>query len=566
MSYLDLIAARQADRKSEAPKTETMRICDLPIEHYLDVDLTDELRKKGNTRLRPIQSQALAAIRDARGGLMPIGVGWGKSLIALLAGTVLESKLALILCPASTVNTLRQTYMEWRLLYRMPATQILSYSALSRPEGTAILDKLIANREDRDVVLVCDECHRLKRKESARTKRVLRFMLARPDVRFVALSGTMTSKSIKDFGHLAELALRHRSPLPRNHHALNAWSEVIDVEGRPTNSDVWAAKPLQKWALQNNLEIPSTLIRGIRHAFQHRLRSCPGVVASDQGALGCSLLLHPIEDVAVPESIAHWMNEVDDPGVDPQGDVIPDDLTAWRIRRQLVSGYYYRWDWPDNIEDTEWMETRSNWNRQVRGELQMRSREGYDSPFLVAAEVQRYIESGRRHRALHRAWIEWDAQRHKPMPPREVIWIDKYLVKHAATWARARKQPVAIWYDGKALEDAFRDEGIPVYASGQEPPAKAETCALSIKAHGIGKNLIQWSTALVVNWPSSGELVEQLLGRHHRPGQTADEVNFYYYRHAEPLIRGFARSLIESKYIEDVSGNKQKLQFATHVR
>ena len=206
MSYLDLIAARQADRKSEAPKTETMRICDLPIEHYLDVDLTDELRKKGNTRLRPIQSQALAAIRDARGGLMPIGVGWGKSLIALLAGTVLESKLALILCPASTVNTLRQTYMEWRLLYRMPATQILSYSALSRPEGTAILDKLIANREDRDVVLVCDECHRLKRKESARTKRVLRFMLARPDVRFVALSGTMTSKSIKDFGHLAELA------------------------------------------------------------------------------------------------------------------------------------------------------------------------------------------------------------------------------------------------------------------------------------------------------------------------------------------------------------------------
>ena len=143
MTYLAAIAARQkatAPAVAPVPKTEAQRICALPIEHYLDVDLTDELRKKGTTRLRPIQSQALAAIRDTRGGLFPIGVGWGKSLIALLAGAVLESKLALILCPASTVNTLRKTYMAWSLMYRMPPTrQHLRSAARSRLSPYATL-------------------------------------------------------------------------------------------------------------------------------------------------------------------------------------------------------------------------------------------------------------------------------------------------------------------------------------------------------------------------------------------------------------------------------------------
>jgi hypothetical protein len=565
VTYLAAIAARQkatAPAVAPVPKTEAQRICALPIEHYLDVDLTDELRKKGTTRLRPIQSQALAAIRDTRGGLFPIGVGWGKSLIALLAGAVLESKLALILCPASTVNTLRKTYMEWSLMYRMPPTRILSYSQLSRPEGTAILDELIAGYQDSDIVLVCDECHRLKRREAARTKRVLRFMRARHEVAFVALSGTITSKSLCDFGHLSELALRHHSPVPRNRHTLNAWAAVIDVEGHPTRTDVWEARPLKAWALANHIDMPPTLIRSIRHAFQHRLRSAPGVVASDVGALGCSLVLHPIRDLEIPAEVQHWLDLVEHPGTDPQGDPLPDDLSAWRVRRQLTCGFYYRWDWPEGIEDTEWMEARADWNRQVRGELQHRARAGYDSPFLVATEVQRHIESGRRLRALHRSWIAWDAERHKPPPPREAVWVDTYLVEHAVAWARAQREPVAIWYDGHALEDAFRAMGVPTYAAGQEPPAEAETCALSIKANGIGKNLQQWSTALVLTW-QGGELTEQLLGRHHRPGQAADEVHFHLYAHAPAFARALDRSKVEARYIEDVSGNIQKLTIAT---
>ena len=84
-------------------------------------------------------------------------------------------------------------------------------------------------------------------------------------------------------------------------------------------------------------------------------------------------------------------------------------------------------------------------------------------------------------------------------------------------------------------------------------------------AHGIGKNLVQWSNANVLTWQSDGQAVEQLLGRHHRPGQDADEVYFNVYTHTPVFKKALRDSRTKAKYIESVTGNKQKLLLATTV-
>jgi hypothetical protein len=55
----------------------------------------------GTRRLRPIQALALAEARRAGGLFAPIGVGAGKSDIALLLPVVMKSKVAVLLVPAN---------------------------------------------------------------------------------------------------------------------------------------------------------------------------------------------------------------------------------------------------------------------------------------------------------------------------------------------------------------------------------------------------------------------------------------------------------------------------------
>ena len=245
--------------------SDVTRIVDLPLRDYLGVDLTDELRKPGAPRewvdhkgtkikgLRPIQSAALAAIRDANGGFLPIGVGHGKAAIALLAPTVLEAEIAILLTTTATVDQLRRTFAEWRRYYRIiPRIYIISYDTLSTPKGTSLLTQMTKDFRDEQVVMVADEAHKLAYKTSARTDRVLRFftgdeqagLAGHPGVRFVALSGTLTNKSLHDFGHLAELALRESSPVPRDETNLNAWAACIDAKGQPSSIDYDKIRPL----------------------------------------------------------------------------------------------------------------------------------------------------------------------------------------------------------------------------------------------------------------------------------------------------------------------------------
>ena len=566
---------QQPAAQSRAPAvSEINRILSLPSVSYEGVEWTERVRRKNSKAvLRPIQSQMLEAMQQAGGGLFGVGVGYGKSLPALLAGTVMSAKCTLVFTPANTASTLHRTYAEWRQHFAMPALSIYNVEKLSQPRQTDLLEDLTKGFADEDVVVVVDECHVLAAPGSSRTGRILRFAERHPKVRWVFMSGTITHKSIKDFAHLAALALGRKSPLPTNEHDVRAWSQCLDVGGMPSNSDWLAVRPL--W----DSCYPGTPMHGVptrqrqdllRKAFQQRLRSSPGVVCSTETALGTSLVLRGLQ-VKIPEKITEILLGVRRSAEDPEGEPIPDDVTLWRIERELSQGFYYKWDWPkENGKpkiDEDWLLARRNWNRQVRLQITHKADTGYDSPFLVAGRVAQEVREGHRQ-PVHRAWMEWDLQRHKDPPPTLAVWVDSFLVDHAVAWARKQKGPVILWYDTLAMGEALREKGLPVFGAGQDPPmgigSKPVTCGMSIRAHGVGKNLPAWNSQLVISPPTGAKVWEQMLGRTHRLGQEADEVECWVYQHTAAFKEAIQRARIGAQYIVQISGNQQKLLYASY--
>lgn len=553
--------------------TCTKRIVSLPLREVKNTEWVQEtLSRRGRgCTLRPLQREALAEISRVGGGFFPIGVGHGKTLIALLAGPILKCEVAILLVPASLRVQMGEELKKFSFHFKtLEKTHILSYEELSRPDGTDLLNRLCEGAKDYSkVVMVCDEAHRLKRLESARTMRVVRFMQEHPQVKFVALSGTMTSKSLRDFSHLSELALRESSPVPHDRNHLESWSEVVDVDGRPGRYDWERVRPLWAWKYGQTKEQffglrTETRRSQVRLAFQERMRKTPGVVCSEEGSLGCSLRLEEVRDT-VSKTIQGLFNQVLDLEEDPAGNVITDPLHRHRVLNQLSHGYYYQWDWKDTPEDLRepWLWRRNQWGRHVRGELARRARAGYDSPHLVEARTKEEIREGK-SLGIHKAWIEWAEIKEEAKPVPFPVWVDDSPVCHALKLVEELDTPAILWFQGKAVEERIRflRPLFEVYGASstfdQETP---RNLALSIRSHGVGKNLQAWAEQVVMSPPSSGSAWEQLLGRTHRAGQEADEVNVKVVQTYEIQIGALASAKTDARYIEETTGNVQKLNF-----
>lgn len=155
----------------------------------------------------------------------------------------------------------------------------------------------------------------------------------------------------------------------------------------------------------------------------------------------------------------------------------------------------------------------------------------------------------------------------RPEPPTVPVWLSSYLMDHAVQLV-AKREPTLVWYETQAVGVALGQRGLPVYGQGttvpEDPPGR--TCAVSWHVHRDGRNLQHaWSRNLVVEPPASGAVWEQLLGRTHRAGQEADEVVCDVYAHAGPFTDAFRQACYKARYIEDTTGNVQKLNFASLV-
>lgn len=565
---LPLLAGNALSRRAEAAQSvvnESRRILSLPAwdrEEMLKqaepggpLDYTERLRiSTGTMQLKPIQNLALHWIREKKGLVGPLAVGSGKTIISLLAPVVMNAQRPILLVPPTMQIPVRREIDALQHHFRLPQNLlIIPYSQLSVAKSSALLEEVKPD------LIVADEAHCIRSPDTARTKRVLRYFRQFPTTRFVALSGTLTAKSLKDYAHLCELALRGGSPLPTETADLLAWANCLDADSTPQGRD-WNL--FAQFCDLRHVDDEAHRKDMAREHFQRRFVTTPGVVATTEASVQCSLNF--IErKLYTPPAVQEALRELHRTWCRPDGEEMEEALAVWRLGMQMSQGFYLRWIWPNGVVDHEWLNARAEWHRQVRYVLQQNIT-GLDSPFLVWQGVSRGLLTDP---AIIRAWAGWDAVRHRPTPPTETVWLDDFLVQDALAWLEEHPKGL-VWHSDLAIEGALRAAGIPTYGRGEVPPLDGSVggMALSVRVHGTGLNLQHHhSENLMLSFSSSGKTMEQLIGRTHRQGQAADEVALHYYRHTTDAQAAVLDARRNAKYIEDTQGSPQKLSYGTWV-
>lgn len=557
--------------------------------HNFDVPCQCETKFKRRccANLLPVQAWLLHEARETNGILGPVGVGHGKTLCDLLTPMVLSKcNTAVLLLPPNLKSQLLEVDwhfygQHWKLpnlaggrwlVPGRPTLHVVAFSELSGSRATDLLHRL------RPDVVVVDEAHSVRNRTAARTKRFLRYFTDHPHVRLFAWSGTLTSRSLRDYAHLSNLALGEGSPTPLHWPTVEEWASHLD--------------PSEFRSPPGRL---SQFGADARIGFANRVVETSGVVSSGDTASCQASLVISERPLTAPKVVVDHLASLEATWTRPDGEELVDAMSVGRCARELSCGFYYRWRFPRK-ESTEviekWFAARKAWNKELREKLKL-SRPHLDSPLLCAKAAIRwykgYVHVERDEAGAEVArreipprtttgplpvwpslcWPEWEQVRGTVQPETEPVWIDQFFVEDAVSWLA--EGPGVFWYEFAGLAQRIRQVArareLPLVFAGPGDEGNRAIIGLggqervlaSIRAHGTGKNIQCHSRACVGNPPSSGSDWEQLLGRHHRTGQVADEVEFQVYRHTEAVQRAVEKARDLSEYIQDTFGAKQRL-------
>lgn len=501
--------------------------------------------------LRPIQGLALEEIYKAPspcGILGAVGVGYGKTLISFLAGAVKEARRPMLCIPPDLKTQTMQNLHIWSKHYRFPKPRVLSYAVLSQPSSSDLLTRLAPD------LLVFDEVHSIANFEAARTKRVARYMEDNRDTCVVALSGTMTQASVHDYAHIAQWALRDGTCLPMSFSLLEHFSAVLDSGGIPSVQSLDLVQAATRApALYGPLEQQQ---EQCRVAYQRLFKETPGIIATSESAIPAKLVGRELHFTPA-DVVTDALNALESTWELPDGSQLVDALSYARACKQVAAGFYYVWDWPNGEPDNEWLDARKTWGRVIRATLRANARENFDSPALVTREAI----AGTASAGILLAWKRWAAVKDRPEPPTKAVWLDKGLVFDVAERIAAAPEPCLVWYQTRAMGEMLGLMGLPVHGQGSEKPRIADTeyPALSTRVHNKGKDLQEWHRNLVVEPSSNGATWEQLLGRTHRVGQSADTVYVDAYVDPWPFRAAIQKAKREALYMQDTTGQVQRI-------
>jgi len=525
------------------------------------------------------QAWALTEISQCGGLLGPIAVGDGKTLLDLLAIFAAGVKSAVLLIPPQLKAQLIQVDWEfysqhWYLPNlangrwydpKLPMLHVVAYSELSSAKNSDVLDRI------RPDLIIADEAHLLRNSTAARTKRFKRYFSAYPGTKFCCWSGTLTTKSLKDYAHLSNLALKDGSPTPLHWPTVEEWAGALDPSDWPTG--IGALKAFCK---------PGEYVRD---GYRRRLEETPGVVSSPATMNCTASLVISKREISAPKAINDALAKLYNDWERPDGEEkLVSALEVHRCAKELSAGFYYHWIWPrgESLEVRKtWLAARRAWHSEMREKLK-HSREFMDSPLLLAKAAIRWHEGfihveqdGRRVEVPpHQAhaplptwnslcWPDWKALRGTAEPKTEGVWVDQFLAEDAAAWLA---KPGIVWSEhdlfGRRVAEIAR---APYFGPGADAAqallaeSGSRGIVASIRAHGTGKNLQAWQRNLVANLPSDAAIWEQLIGRTHRQGQLADEVTVEVYQHTPPVIEALSKARLYADYIQSTMGGRQKL-------
>lgn len=488
------------------------------------------LRKPGTTgELFAPQALGLRELANGPGLFAPMKVGAGKTLLSLLAATVTGAHRPVLVVPAALRDKTYREFSELLPQWHVRLPKILSYTEIGRPDRA---DALVREAPD---LLILDEAHKARNLYAACTRRIGRAIsLFAPKV--AVLSGTLITHRLMDYWHLLLWSLREQAPVPLTAAEAGRWAEAIDSPDRMgVTCDLGALR-----------EIP-----GGFHAY---MRSRAGVVPTPGSDCDAKIVMHAWSP-KLPPDLKDLIAEVGTTRTRPDGQLL-EDMEVSDCLCQLACGFWYRWN-PE--PPAEWMAPRAKWNAYLRWVLE-KMLPDFDSPTQIVNALDR---GGPVLPPLPTEGEEllaaWRAVRDTFTPTTEPVWIDDAPMRAAA----AAPQTL-IWVKYRAAGHKLAELGVPYYGGGTDPQTATPgtTIALSIQAHGTGRNMQAWSRSLVLTPPANADAWEQMIGRTHRRGQECDTVDVMVYTVINYHDRVVDRVLNDAEAIGDASGFESKLQIA----
>jgi hypothetical protein len=538
------------------------------------------------TDLRDIQAWYLYEAALVQGCLGPIAVGSGKTGIDILVAMVVpDCREAVLLLP----NTLKPQFLAdfrlWAQHFQVPnlgggepgagpngeyvqgrpVLHVLKYSELSSPRFSQWFEA----RPDITVV-IADEAQALKDRTAVRVGRFLDHFLNKPDTRFFCHTGSLTSRGIEDYSHLAALSLRECSPVPIEPSVVTAWGKALN----PTRPGVEPAPP---GALLRLCKPGETVYQG----FARRFIETAGVVATFEGSLtGVELIVAEREPPPMPQEVKDALAMVRSKKTRPDGEKTDDALEAAMWAREVACGFFMYWNFPgippEEFAEPDgliprWYRARKAWNKEVRAALDGPRVPNMDSEGLLKEAARRHVAGyrGLKTTWASKTWEAWSAIEKTVPHETKTKWLSDWLARDAAAWMleqEAKGKPGIVWVENPALGHLVaKAAGRPYYGRGDEAAIgiRAErgdrSVVASIKAHHRGRNLQAFSANLVMQPPADAGIWEQLIGRTHRSLQKASVVTVELYLHVTELESAFDIALGRAGYVKGTTLSDQKL-------
>lgn len=526
--------------------------------------------KHGSLTLLFDQALALAELAHVGGLFVAMEAGSGKTLIGLLAATILNAQCPIYLCPPAGKKQLEDDIVEMSHHFNVSKKlKVFTYGLLSSPKQRELL------RIIQPDLIICDEAQVFKNPDSGRGNRFYEYLELNPFCRVVPMTGTPTVRDIVEFGPMLVLALRHLAPVPLTREEMVLWGNAL---GSAVSDDmrIFPGALTQFASLltepeREGITDPLTLAR---LGFGRRLLESPGVIYSSQEALKIPIYVRfpRVAPTAKIVSIFEKFRRLEET---PDGESASDGWEATMAARQLVCGFSYRWVWPNDVVNQKWKDARKAFNKYCREktkekELRLDTRglveaacfahESYElgKKLGIPLLVQRYENVTRLNSPAYRAWRnvkdEYD-------PVVATDWHDTYLLDEVQRWLE--KNHGVAWIEHVAFGEALAARGIPYYGGGADDFGKTEkgSCAASIKAHHYIKNLQTWHRALYVLPPTAGDIWEQSLARFHRKKQKAEHVTADVFVLCSEAHRAMMQALEDARYATQL-GKPQRLMRA----
>jgi hypothetical protein len=196
-----------------------------------------------------------------------------------------------------------------------------------------------------------------------------------------------------------------------------------------------------------------------------------------------------------------------------------------------------------------------------------------DSEFQVAQAI---VQGRIKDPDAKGAYENWKRVEDSFIPNSKAVWLDDLVLDHCAEWLGHHPHGI-LWVEHIAFgERLSQKSGYPFFqrngksACGREwyhpdtaPGGYRGPAIASIASNATGRNLqFWWHDNYIVSLPPNGLQVEQLIGRTHRDGQEADTVGVTVFLGCIEHWEGLQRAQNDARYIQDSTGQAQKLLYA----